>query len=136
MIFRSVTSRLVLSYCLLLMLLGVAFLAFTVLSFRYYARETLTSNLAARAQEIWNISQGSLDQPDRLAQTMERRFSPEAQDRFIRIRAGDAILYRSGNPVGHDFSSGAVPLWRALQGPNAARAQLLGGLLLYSRSFR
>ena len=136
MIFRSVTSRLVLSYCLLLMLLGGAFLAFTVLSFRYYARETLTSNLAARAQEIWNISQGSLDQPDRLAQTIERRFSPEAQDRFIRIRAGDAILYRSGNPVGHDFSSGAVPLWQAPQDHNATRAQLLGNLLLYSRSFR
>ena len=43
MILRSVTSRLVFFYCLLLVLLGGAFLAFTVLSFQHYTRETLTS---------------------------------------------------------------------------------------------
>ena len=49
MILRSVTSRLVFFYCLLLVVLGGAFLAFTVLSFQHYTRETLTNILAVRA---------------------------------------------------------------------------------------
>jgi signal transduction histidine kinase len=136
MIFRSVTSRLVFFYCLLLVLLGGAFLAITVLSFQHYTRETLASNLAARGQEIWNISQSSLDQPSALAEIMERRFSPEAQDRFIRIRAGKALLYRSGNPAGGDFSAPDVPLARAPDNPADAGARLFGNLLLYSRNFQ
>jgi signal transduction histidine kinase len=130
---RSVTSRLVFFYCVLLVLLGGAFLLFTVLSFHYYTRETLNSTLAARTQEVWNISEGLLDQPPRLAEAIERRFSPEAQERFIRIRAGDALIYRSGNPTGRDFSAAQVPL----PGRRAApRDVLLGDLLLYTRSFR
>ncbi len=136
MILRSVTSRLVFSYCLLLVLLGGAFLAFTVFSFRYYARETVANNLAARGQEIWGFSQGSLDQPARLADTIERRFSPEAQDRFIRIRAGDTVIYRSGNPVSRDFAVGAVPLRNVPSGGNAAGIVLIGNLLLDAHVFQ
>ena len=74
MILRSVTSRLVFSYCLLLLLLGGAFLLFTVVSFGHFTDETTTNNLAVRSQEIWNTSQGLLDAPDRLSDVMERRF--------------------------------------------------------------
>ena len=136
MIFRSVTSRLVLSYCLLLVLLGGAFLAFTVLSFQYYTRETLTNTLATRAGEIWNISESSLNQPSRLAEIISRRFSPEAQDRFIRIRAGDTVLYRSGTPIGGDFAPLTVPVVEPDRNPAAPRARLLGNLLLYSYRFQ
>jgi len=134
MIFRSVTSRLVLSYCLLLVLLGGAFLAFTVLSFRHYTRETLSNTLATRAQEIWNISESSLGQPQLLAQIIDRRFSPEAQDRFIRIRTGDTVLYRSRTPIGGEFSPLTVPVVEP--GSGASQAMLLGNLLLYSQNFR
>lgn len=133
--FRSVTSRLVLSYCVLLVLLGSAFLAFTVLSFRHYTRETLTNTLATRAREIWNISEGSLRQPERLSEIMGRRFSPESQDRFIRIRDGDTIIYRSGTPIGGDFSPLTVPVEETGEAA-APSAQLLGNLLLYSHKFR
>ena len=102
--FRSVTSRLVLFYCLLLVLLGAAFLAFTVLSFQHYTRETMSTTLATRAQEIWNISESSLNQPQQLAQIIDRRFSPEAQDRFIRIRTGDTVLVPVRMPISGDFS--------------------------------
>ena len=136
MIFRSVTSRLVLSYCLLLVLLGGAFLAFTVLSFQHYTRETLANTLAVRAREIWNISESSLDQPPRLAEIISRRFSPEAQDRFIRIRAGDTVLYRSATPIGGDFAPLTVPVIEPNSGAGAPQARLLGNLLLYSQSFR
>src|SRR5579884_782690 len=123
MIFRSVTSRLVLFYCLLLVLLGAVFLAFTVFSFRHYTHETISSNLATRAQEIWNVSQGALDQPARLREIIERRFSPQSEDRFIRITAGDHVLYRSGLPINHSFDPAAVPVLRQR---GTGQAQLLG----------
>ena len=135
MILRSVTSRLVFSYCLLLVLLGGAFLAFTVLSFQHYTRETLARTLATRAQEIWNISESSLNQPARLAEIVGRRFSPEAQDRFIRIRAGDTVLYRSATPIGGDFAPLTVPVVED-RGTSAPHTELLGNLLLYSHSFK
>ncbi len=136
MILRSVTSRLVFSYCLLLVLLGGTFLAFTVLSFRHYTRETLTRTLVTRAQEIWNISETSLDQPARLAAIIDRRFSPEAQDRFIRIRAGDTVLYRSATPMGGEFAPLTIPIVEPDRDASAPHAELLGDLLLFSRSFK
>ena len=42
-LFRSVTARLVFFYCLLLAVLGGAFMLYTVLSFRHYARDTVSS---------------------------------------------------------------------------------------------
>jgi signal transduction histidine kinase len=136
MILRSVTSRLVFFYCLLLVMLGGAFLAFTVLSFQHYTRETLTSILSIRAQEVWNISGGLLDQPIRLHDTIERRFAPESQDRFIRIYSGNTMLYRSGNPTSGEFSAGAVPVLPPVGEGKVSPAHVLGSLLILSRSFR
>jgi len=129
---RSVTSRLVFFYCLLLVLLGGAFLLFTAVSFQRYTRATITDNLAARAQAIWGTSQGLLDQPDHLKQLIESRFAPESQDRFIRIRVGDNMIYRSGDPVEHDFAAANVPLL-AHAAPDAS---LVGDLLIYTQTFR
>jgi len=130
MILRSVTSRLVFFYCLLLVLLGTVFLAFTVFSFRHYTNETITSTLGVRAQEIWNVSQGALDQPARLTQIIERRFSPESEDRFIRITAGGRLLYRSGQPSNRGFDPVRVPA-----SPGTGGSRKIGGLILVSRAF-
>jgi signal transduction histidine kinase len=132
MILRSVTSRLVLLYCVLLVLLGAVFLAFTVFSFRHYTNETITSNLATRAQEIWNVSQGALDQPARLTEIIERRFSPETEDRFIRITAGGRLLYRSGQPSNGRFDPRLVA---ALPAAGNSRSVVMGNLILVSRAF-
>jgi signal transduction histidine kinase len=128
-LFRSVTSRLVFFYCLLLALLGGAFMLYTVLSFRHYTRETVTNGLSIRTQEIWNTVENSLDDPVRVAETMSKRFAPEGQDRFIRIRHGTDIIYRSGEPADHSFSSSTVPL--APPGP----AHLIGNLLVSTNAF-
>jgi len=135
-IFRSVTSRLVIFYCLLLVLLGAAFLAFTVLSFQHYTRETISESLAARAQEMWNVTQGTLQDFPRLSETVERRFSPESQDRFIRVRMGDVVLYHSGAPSSSDFDANAVPELPAPETADPGRTRLLGNLLIYSQQFR
>jgi heavy metal sensor kinase len=129
--FRSVTSRLVFFYCLLLVLLGGAFLLFTVVSFQRYTRATITDTLAARAQAIQGTSQGLLDQPDRLKRIIESRFAPESQDRFIRIRVGDKVVYHSDDPVEHDFTAASVPLVIHA----AAGTNLIGDLLVYTETF-
>jgi len=135
-LFRSVTSRLVIFYCLLLVLLGAAFLAFTVLSFQHYTRETLSESLATRAQELWNVTQGTLEDFPQLSESIERRFSPESQDRFIRIRMGDVVLYQSGAPSSGDFAADGVPEVSAPESADPSRTRLLGDLLIYSQQFR
>jgi signal transduction histidine kinase len=134
MILRSVTSRLVFFYCLLLVLLGAGFLAFTVFSFRYYARESLNSTLGTRAQEIRQVSEGLLEQPARLRQIIERRFSPESEGRFIRISAQGRTLYLSPIPINRVFDPKSVPV---LPMPPAGTRSLRTweGLALVSREF-
>ena len=108
---RSPIFWLVTLYCLLLLLLGASFAWFTVLTFEYYTRETIIRENAARSGEIWVTAAGSLNDHARLAQLIEQRFAPEAQDRFIRISDGGRILYQSPIPAGADV--------RALAAENA-----------------
>lgn len=136
MILRSVTSRLIFFYCLLLVVLGGVFLAFTVLSFQHYTRATLTNILSIRAREVHTVTGGLLGQPDRLRETIERRFAPESQDRFIRIRRGNALLYRSGDPTSGEFSAAGVPAITPTNEDRAPEMHLLGNLMILSRSFR
>src|SRR3569833_1511342 len=110
MMVRSATSRLVLYYCLFLAILGAAFLIFTIWSFQYYSRQNIARGLIERTQEIWNTTQSLLNQPERLSAAIERRIAPEIQDRIIRIRLGDKILYQSGSPSDRSFSPSRVPL--------------------------
>lgn len=130
MMFRSVTSRLVFLYCLLLVVLGGAFLAFTVVSFRYFAQETISSNLTNRAGEIWNLSENLVDQPERLAELMSRRFSPEPLDRFIRIRVRGKVVYQSGEPESRGFHPSEMPLTEPSQS-----ARRIKNMLLSTRAF-
>jgi signal transduction histidine kinase len=131
MIFRSVTSRLVFLYCLLLVILGGAFLGFTVFSFNYFAQQTTATALANRAGEVWNISQSLLGQPVRLADVISRRFSPEPLDRFIRIQVEGRTVYQSGPPEGREFDPAQIPLVEP-----AASARQIGNILLYTTRFK
>jgi len=131
MIFRSITSRLVFLYCLLLVMLGGGFLAFTVLSFKHYTRATIATTLQNRAGEIWNSSQNTLDQPARLADIIDRRFSPAPLDRFIRIRDGKQTLFASGEPENHGFDPLAIPEMNPQPG-----ARRFGNLLVHAAAFR
>lgn len=130
MILRSITSRLVFLYCLLLVLLGGGFLAFTVLSFKHYTRETIATTLENRAGEIWNSSQNALEQPARLSDIINRRFSPAPLDRFIRIRSGGRLLFVSGEPENHGFDPQAVPVMTPRRG-----AVRVGNLLVHAAIF-
>lgn len=132
MIPRSLITRLVIAYCLLLAVLGGLFITFTMMSFRHYLRESSVNSLADRAQEIWNVEQGFLDDPPRLKQIISSRFVPEIADRFIRIRLDGRVIYRSNVPDSHAFRPDQVPL---VSPAGEAQVQLLGDLLLYTRAF-
>ena len=129
---RSITTRLVVSYCLLLVLLGGVFLAATVFLFQLFSFETVENSLAVRNHEVWSSSQGLLEQPKELRHMIHRRFSLEAQNRFVRIRAGDKMLYRSGQPWGRDYDAAQVP---RLDPRARARTTAFGNLLFVSRAF-
>ncbi|MBN9587487.1 MAG: hypothetical protein BGN85_12270 [Alphaproteobacteria bacterium 64-11] len=129
---RSVTARLVASYCLLLVALGGAFLAVTVVSFRYFTRHTMVEALAMRDREIWTLAQETINNPARLSDLIERRFSPESQNRFIRIRVGEKVIYQSGDPDTGAFKASEVPWLSPADGPRTA---MFGKLLLYSRAY-
>ena len=131
MIPRSLTSRLIFLYCVILLLLGSAFLGFTVLSFRHYSREVITNLLEVRSQDIWRLSRTILDQPDEISAVIAHHFSPESQDRFIRVRSNDRVLYRSGEPLSGAFSAKDVPLNLPVNMP----ARLSDRMVVYSRSF-
>jgi signal transduction histidine kinase len=131
MILRSITSQLVFLYCLLLVLLGSGFLAFTVLSFKHYTRETIATTLENRSDEIWNSAQSALDQPARLNDIINRRFSPDTLDRFIRVRDGEHVLFVSGEPENHGFDPRKVPPMAPGMG-----ARRIGNLLVHAANFR
>jgi signal transduction histidine kinase len=130
---RSVTARLVASYSLLLLTLGGAFLGVTVVSFRYFTRQTLTDLVSMRNREIWTVAQEALGDPAKLSDLIERRFSPESQNRFIRIRVGEKVIYQSGDPAAGTFRASEVPWLNPGEGGVSTR--LIENLLLYSRSY-
>ena len=132
MILRSLTSRLIFLYCLILLALGAAFLGFTVFSFRHYAQQFITNTLANRTQDIWRVARLDLNTPERLRATIERNFSPESQDRFIRVRLDGKTIYRSGDPVSGYFSTSKIPETLLIR---ENMATPISNVMLYARSF-
>jgi heavy metal sensor kinase len=129
---RSLTFRLVSWYCGLLLSVGVAFAAFTYANLDYYLSQSTRSSLEGRADAIWGMARGLLNDKPALAALMEQRFAPEAQDRMIRISGGGDIYYQSESPSDHGFDPGAVPL---AANPGEGRFERRGDLLLYAKNF-
>ena len=130
MINRSPIFWLVTLYCMLLLLLGAGFAWFTVLTFEHYTRETIIRETVARSGEIWVTAMDRLDDRGRLAQVIEQRFAPEAQNRFIRISGGGHVLYQSAIPEGAD-----VRALKALKAPSNVVKLRLGSLFLNRRVY-
>jgi signal transduction histidine kinase len=129
---RSITFRLVFLYCGLLLVLGVSFSLFTVMSFERYTRETIRADVSTRAAEVWGIVQTIVEKPSQLSSLVEQRFSPAAQDRFIRISLDGRTVYRSGAPAGGSFDPAGIPLSDVDSGPENVT---YGKLTVYARRF-
>ena len=129
---RSLTSRLIFLYCVILLMLGSAFLGITVISFRHYAGQVITNILASRTQDIWRMTRDEIRHPDRLESIIERRFSPESQDRFIRIEVDGKTMYRSGEPLNGNFSAKDIPPVLPLK---EGEVLPIGEVMMYAKSF-
>ena len=130
---RSLTFRLVSWYCGLLLALGTAFAAFTYIDLRPLCRTVdPVSTLAGRADAIWGMSKDLLGDRPALADLIERRFAPEAQDRFIRISSEAEVFYQSGPPADPAFDPASVGLPNGKDLPHLGKT---GNLLLYVKRF-
>lgn len=127
---RSLSVRLVAWYAgvltLVFVLLGLLSFAFL----RHYLEENLLDNQARRARQIADtlVAGARFESAATLAAQVESLYSPEANDRFIRItRAGGAVVYASGAPREARFDPREVP--PNLSG-SARKLELPGGSLL------
>ena len=110
---RSLSFRLVTWYAGLLTVVFVVLGALTILFLRHYLEANLLDIQARRAHQIADtLLAGSPRSGDpTLARQVETLYSPEANDRFIRIiRSDGGIIYTSGPPKDDDFDPSAVPL--------------------------
>jgi heavy metal sensor kinase len=107
----SLSFRLVTWYAGLLTLVFVLLGAVTFLSLQHYIEANQLDAQARRARQIADtlLAASSRTGEVVLARQVEELYSPEANDRFIRITRGDArVIYASGKPQDHRFEPAEV----------------------------
>jgi heavy metal sensor kinase len=109
---RSLSFRLVTWYAGLLTIVFVALGAVTFLLVRHYLEANLLDTQARRAQQIADTLVAAVGRTGEgtVAYEIEDLYSPEANDRFIRITREDGrVIYSSALPKDHSFDPSAVP---------------------------
>jgi len=109
---RSLSFRLVAWYAGLLTVVFVLLGALTVLFLRHYLEANLLDIQARRARQIADTLLAAAPRTGEaaVAQQVEELYSPEANDRLIRItRADGHVVYASGYPKDRSFDPSQVP---------------------------
>jgi heavy metal sensor kinase len=109
---RSLSFRLVTWYASLLIVVFVLLGALTLLFLRHYLEANLLDAQARRARQIADTLLVAADHGGEtgIGQQVEDLYSPEANDRFMRITRGDGrVLYASGAPKDRSFDPLNVP---------------------------
>jgi len=109
---RSLSFRLVTWYAGLLTIVFVALGALTFLLVKHYIEANLLDTQARRAQQIADTLVAAVARTGEgtVAYEIEDLYSPEANDRFIRITREDGrIIYASSMPKDHSFDPATVP---------------------------
>jgi heavy metal sensor kinase len=131
---RSLSFRLVTWYAGVLTVVFVLLGALIFVSLRHYLEANVLDTQARRARQIAATLVASVrrDSESALAAQVETLYSPESNDRFIRItRADGAVVYASGAPRGETFDPSQVPeLPRGDIATAARKVALAGGSLL------
>lgn len=112
---RSIHVRLTVWYTVLIILAALGFGVYTYLSLEHRLYEEIQTMLARRVvhlrEDILPILTNTT--PDTLGSKIEDIYSPEQNDRFIRISRDDGtILYVSGSPREQSFDPSLIPLPR------------------------
>jgi heavy metal sensor kinase len=127
---RSLRFQLGLWYAGLLagvfLLLGLA----TIAALRHYLEANLRDSQLHRAKQIALGLSPALVRagPSAISQEIEERFSPGANNRFVRVRrANGSVLYQSTPPQDASFDPSSVPLWIwPERGPSARQVAVAG----------
>jgi heavy metal sensor kinase len=110
---RSLSFRLVTWYASLLTIVFVLLGSVTYLLVRHYLEANLLDIQARRAHQIADTLVDSIARTGgaAVAYEIEDLYSPEANDRFLRVTRDDGhLIYASGAPKDRSFVPGAVPL--------------------------
>jgi len=131
---RSLSVRLVAWYAGVLTAVFVLLGFLTFLLLRHYLEANLLDNQARRARQIAGtlVAHARREGAPALAAEVESLYSPEVNDRFIRIsRADGAVVYASGTPRGEQFEPSQVaPFAGNFLEAAARKVPLRGGPLL------
>ena len=130
---RSLSFRLVAWYAGVLLSVFVLLGALTFLFLRHYLEANLLDTQARRARQIADtlVAHASRADEDALRSQIESLYSPEVNDRFIRItRADGAGVYASGMPQDGRFDPTQVPPPRGDAAGESRKVRLAGGATL------
>jgi heavy metal sensor kinase len=121
---RSLSFRLVAWYASVLIIVFVLLGGLTFFFLRQYLEANLLDNQARRAQQIAAtlVAHASRAEERSIRSKVEDLYSPEANDRFIRItRADGEVVYVSSAPTGGVFDPSQVPALGASQANDSRR---------------
>jgi signal transduction histidine kinase len=124
---KSIQFRLILWYSSLITVVALAFGAAIYRDIENHLFSTLESTFVRRTQEfsIDILPRIGLDDGETLSHAVNKSYSPEATDRFIRVTSTDGeMIYLSPPPEDHFFDPALVPSARGVLG---ARLETLGG---------
>jgi heavy metal sensor kinase len=131
---RSLSFRLVTWYAGVLTVVFVLLGTLTFVSLRHYLEANVLDTQARRARQIAAtlIARASHDSEAAIGGEVETLYSPESNDRFIRItRVDGTVVYRSGAPRNEGFEPGQVPaLPPGIPASGARKVSLGSGALL------
>jgi heavy metal sensor kinase len=137
---RSLSFRLVTWYAGVLTIVFILLGLLTLLFLRHYLEANLLDIQARRARQIADTLVIHADGGDEaaLGSQVEALYSPEANDRFIRItRADGSVVYASGAPKDTRFDPSLVPALPANVVTDARKVALpAGSLLIAGQSVR
>lgn len=124
---RSIRFRLISWFSALLLLLMLAFGAFTYWQVRTYTVDVIANSMKHRAQQIAQtlLHQNPIDE-SYVSNEIETRYAPESNDRFIRITRSDgSVLYCSRIPADRSFTPANVRYPKAQTGDSDIREEAL-----------
>ena len=132
---RSLSFRLVTWYAGLLTVVFVLLGLLTLFFLRHYLEANLFDTQARRARQIADTiiaAAGRSGEEGAIAREIEDLYSPEANDRFIRVTAGDGrLIYASKAPKDGSFDPTQVPAPARVSAADLLRRQTTAsGMLL------
>jgi len=110
---KSIRFRLVAGYTILITVVVLGFGTYTYMKVDTYLRLVLEQTLLRRAEAIASSLTVDVDRigETELAQEVRERYTPEQNDRFIRMsERKQGVFYVSGQPIDRSFNASKVPL--------------------------